>query len=102
MGGCPNDSLRSMVDKDPELTKFALIILALPATQVTDERAFSALPLVLTSRRQNFSADKATELMLTKIKKMFYFPCSTLAICCLINGAAIIPSVVGTKSISHI
>lgn len=49
------------------LAKIAEIALAVPATQVSVERAFSALPIVLTKHRRNLSSDNLEHILLLKL-----------------------------------
>lgn len=51
---------------DPGLEKLAKIVLALPVTQVTVERAFSHLPLVITNRRNRLMAKTIEAIFMVK------------------------------------
>lgn len=67
----PMNSWRNKLarDGDIEMAKLACIILGLPVSQVTVERAFSILPLVLTSRRNNLGPNNLEHLMTLKVQK---------------------------------
>lgn len=51
----------------PFLKKLAYIVHAVPATQVSVERAFSALRLILTDQRCNLSDEKMQKIMFIKL-----------------------------------
>lgn len=51
----------------PYLAKLAKIVHAVPATQVSVERSFSALKLLMSKRRYNLSAQNVEKLMLVKL-----------------------------------
>lgn len=51
---------------DPAMARLAKIVLALPVTQVTVERAFSHLPLVLTDRRNRLHGQTMDDLFMIK------------------------------------
>lgn len=51
----------------PWLRKLACIVHAVPATQVSVERAFSALKLVLGDLRYNLSEEKLAAIMMLKL-----------------------------------
>lgn len=53
--------------KQPHLTAIAQVVLATPATQVSVERAFSALHFILSERRSSISADNLNSLLLIKL-----------------------------------
>lgn len=53
----------------PRLYRLAKIVHSVPATQVSVERAFSALKLVLTDLRSNLSADSIKKIMFLKLNK---------------------------------
>lgn len=54
------------IEPDADLMKLAAVVLAVPVTQVTVERAFSALPLVLTDKRGNINDRNLNELLTIK------------------------------------
>lgn len=56
----------------PDLYKLASVIYAIPPTQSTVERAFSSLPIVLTSRRTNLGADCLQNILLVRLNKKHY------------------------------
>lgn len=56
---------------DPEMAKLAAIVLSAPATQVTVERAFSTLPLVITERRANIGPDLLNKLLTVKLNCLY-------------------------------
>lgn len=56
--------------KLPYLSKLALIIHAVPATQVSVERAFSALKIMLDDLRCNLSPENLEKLMFVKLNSM--------------------------------
>lgn len=51
---------------DPTLSKLALIVHALPATQVSAERCFSILKFILSEYRTNIRSDTLENLMFLK------------------------------------
>ena len=51
----------------PYLTKLAKIVHTVPVTQVSVERSFSALKLMLNERRYNLSAENLQKLMFIKL-----------------------------------
>jgi len=51
----------------PYLTKLANIVHAVPVTQVSVERSFSALKLMLNEKRYNLSAENLQKLMFIKL-----------------------------------
>lgn len=51
----------------PWLRKLALIVHGVPATQVSVERSFSALKLVLSDLRYNLSEDNLAAIMMVKL-----------------------------------
>lgn len=53
----------------PRLYQLARVLHSVPATQVTVERAFSALKLVLSDLRCNLSADSIKQLVFLKLNK---------------------------------
>lgn len=53
--------------RDPEMTAVAEIILALPITQVSVERAFSHLPLVITDRRNRIHTQRVNDTLVIKL-----------------------------------
>lgn len=50
-----------------EMYKLAQVVLAVPASQVSVERAFNALGLVLTNRRTNLSAENINNILICKL-----------------------------------
>lgn len=56
----------------PELYAVAMVVLATPATQVTVERAFSALALVLTSHRSTIGEETLENILSIKLNKDLY------------------------------
>ncbi|XP_062553751.1 zinc finger BED domain-containing protein 4-like [Armigeres subalbatus] len=54
-------------DTHPELYSVAKVVLAVPSNQVSVERAFSALPLVLTDRRSGLGEDTLENILLVKL-----------------------------------
>ena len=52
--------------KDDALYDIAKVVLGVPATQVSVERAFSALALVLTSRRTRLNDDTLNDILICK------------------------------------
>ncbi|XP_055605384.1 uncharacterized protein LOC129753579 [Uranotaenia lowii] len=55
------------INSHPELAEVALAIMAVPATQVSVERSFSALALVLSPARTNLSAKNLENILLVKL-----------------------------------
>lgn len=53
--------------KNHVLSKIAAVALAVPATQVSVERSFSALPIVMTKNRRNLSAEHLENILLLKL-----------------------------------
>ena len=54
---------------DKDLYTLSQIVLSVPATQVSVERAFSALSLVLTKFRTRLSKDVLNEVLIIKLNK---------------------------------
>lgn len=52
---------------DPTLSKLALIVHAVPATEVSCERCFSTLKFILNDYRTNIRSDTLADLMLIKL-----------------------------------
>lgn len=52
---------------NPDLYKLATIMLAVPSSQVSVERAFSALALVLTNRRTAMTSENLENILLLKL-----------------------------------
>lgn len=52
---------------DPEMTAVAAVVLALPSTQVTVERAFSYLPLIITNRRVRLRTTTVNDILTIKL-----------------------------------
>lgn len=53
--------------RKPHLYKLALTVLATPATQVSVERAFSALNFILTEKRNKLSQENLNSLLVVKL-----------------------------------
>lgn len=53
--------------KNTILAKIAEVALAVPATQVSVERAFGALPIVMTKNRRNLSSEHLENVLLLKL-----------------------------------
>lgn len=53
----------------PELYKVAMVVLAVPSNQVSVERSFSALGLVLSNRRTGLTEDTLANILLVKLNK---------------------------------
>ncbi|XP_055593713.1 uncharacterized protein LOC129744950 [Uranotaenia lowii] len=56
----------------PELYQVAMVVLAVPSNQVTVERSFSALGLVLSERRTELAEDTLSNILLIKLNKDVY------------------------------
>lgn len=56
---------------DPELGMLLDVALSVPSTQVSVERAFSALSIILTKMRSKLSKDTINNLLLVKLNKNF-------------------------------
>ncbi|XP_054745834.1 uncharacterized protein LOC129250223 [Anastrepha obliqua] len=56
--------------KLPHLSALAQVILATPATQVSAERAFSALHFILSERRSSISAENPNALLVVKLNSI--------------------------------
>lgn len=52
---------------EPELYKIVEVVLAVPATQVSVERSFSALALILTKHRSTMSAENLNDLLIIRL-----------------------------------
>lgn len=52
---------------EPELFALSQVVLAVPATQVSVERAFSALGYVLSDRRLNISEENLANVLFVKL-----------------------------------
>lgn len=61
------DFWRYRAIEDPELGELARIILAIPISQVTVERAFSSLPLIISDKRTKLGSDIIDALVLVKL-----------------------------------
>lgn len=57
---------------EPELYELANIVLAVPATQVSVERAFSGVGLVLTARRTQLSEKSLADILLVKLNSEIF------------------------------
>lgn len=53
----------------PELYAVAMVVLAVPSNQVSVERSFSALPLVLTDLRSGISEENLENILIIKLNK---------------------------------
>lgn len=53
----------------PELYKLSTVVMAIPPTQTTVERAFSALAMVLTSRRTRIGDEILQSILLVRFNK---------------------------------
>jgi len=53
--------------KSPHLSALAQVVLATPATQVSVERAFSALHFILSERRSSLSSQNINSLLVVKL-----------------------------------
>lgn len=56
----------------PELSAVAAVVLATPSNQVSVERAFSALALVLTNCRSTLGEDTLSNTLIIKLNKPLY------------------------------
>jgi hAT family C-terminal dimerisation region len=56
---------------EPELYKISQVILAVPPTQVSVERAFSALALILTYLRTKMRSDNLENILITNLNKEY-------------------------------
>lgn len=56
----------------PELYAVAMVVLATPSNQVSVERAFSALGLILSNRRTQLAEDTLTNILLVKLNKALF------------------------------
>lgn len=56
---------------DPKLSELALILHAIPATQVSVERCFSTLRFILSDYRTNIKSDTLADLMLLKLNTLY-------------------------------
>ena len=69
------DVCKYWVDKKqthPEISSVASVVLATPSNQVSVERAFSALGLVLTDLRSTLSEDTLSNILLIKLNKALF------------------------------
>lgn len=53
----------------PELFEVAMVVLATPSNQVSVERAFSALALILTSHRVGLGQDALEDILIIKLNR---------------------------------
>lgn len=58
--------------KQPELYKLAMVILSVPATQVSVERLFSGLKFVLSSLRANINENILEDQLLVRANRIFF------------------------------
>lgn len=56
----------------PDLHAVAMVLLAVPATQVSVERAFSALSLVLSDHRITLGEDILSDILIIKLNRVVY------------------------------
>lgn len=61
------DYWKGNYNKDPDIGRLAEIALAVPATQVSVERAFSALSTILTKMRSKLSKDTINNILIVKL-----------------------------------
>lgn len=61
---------KTKIYKNYAVAKIAEVALAVPATQVSVERAFSALPVVMTKQRRNLSSENLENILLLKLNPM--------------------------------
>lgn len=57
---------------DEDLYQMAIVILAAPATQVSVERAFSALGIILTPRRMNLRGSKLNDILVCRLNQEIF------------------------------
>nr|XP_029718201.1 uncharacterized protein LOC115260971 [Aedes albopictus] len=62
----------SIKKSEPELHALAQIALAVPCTQVSVERSFSALGLILTDRRTKLTDENLSNVLFVKLNKDFF------------------------------
>lgn len=60
-----------MKEKDKEIYELAMIALAAPASQVSVERSFSCLPLVVSPKRTRLGSDLITAVCMIRINSHF-------------------------------
>lgn len=60
------------LDTHPELYAVALVVLAVPSNQISVERSFSALPLVMTDRRHNIGEENLANILLVKLNEPLF------------------------------
>lgn len=56
---------------DKELAESALVVLSVPASQVSVERAFSLFPLILTKMRTKTGDEMLEELLFVRLNQSF-------------------------------
>ncbi|XP_058465011.1 uncharacterized protein LOC131438775 [Malaya genurostris] len=56
----------------PELSAVASVVLATPSNQVSVERSFSALPLIMTDRRSGISEENLRNILLVKLNRSLF------------------------------
>lgn len=61
------DYWKGIYNKDPDLGRLAEVALAVPATQVSVERAFSALSTILTKMRSKLSKETINNILIVKL-----------------------------------
>ncbi|XP_058817748.1 uncharacterized protein LOC131681060 [Topomyia yanbarensis] len=59
-------------DSHPELYSVAMVVLAVPSNQVSVERAFSALGLILTNLRTGLGDDTLANILMIKLNKKLF------------------------------
>lgn len=57
---------------DPELYGLSNVILSVPATQVSVERAFSGVGLILTARRTQLSEKTLSDILMVKLNASLF------------------------------
>ncbi|XP_036317585.1 uncharacterized protein LOC118732561 [Rhagoletis pomonella] len=61
------DNFRKLYRNDADMLQLMEVVLAIPATQVSVERAFSALSTILTKLRTKLSKKSLSNLLITKL-----------------------------------
>lgn len=60
---------RGLQSSDPEMAELANVVLSIPASQVSVERAFSSLPLILTKKRTRLGDQNLERLLFVKLNE---------------------------------
>lgn len=68
------DHWHSCRNVDQPMAAVAAVVLGLPVTQVTVERAFSHLPLVMTDRRNRLLSTTVNNILVAKLNSTAYKP----------------------------